>query len=246
VISIDIDADLVITATRHLANAAVKNVFTIHRDGFAGYPIDAPYDRLLATCGVKCIPRAWLYQLQQDGVLICNVLLNLASVFVRMEKISPTTLGGCLLNIEAQYMKLRNTNDQPYKSGIKWKKYHTLPYQKIDLSANLADLLKNPAYSILLQCLLPTIHKHYRWRAEHEQPDIYLLEYAHATSDSAMLVRDDYVRVYGDNEQIGELIKQSITLYERLGRPAVADYRVSISEERATLSIADMSFPLAI
>jgi len=242
VISIDIDEELVSTAKLHLSYTRAGNVLAVSGDGFAGYPANSPYDRLLATCGVKYIPRAWLYQLKQGGVLICNVLLNLASIFVRLEKLNSTTLEGRLLDIDAQYMEMHSPSGLPSRSGIHWKKYDALPRHDAKLSDNLTELLNNTSYSLLLQCVLPRVSKHYRWNAGKDQPDVYLLE--QASVGAAVRVHDDRITVYGDSEHLEEQIKESIAMYEHLYPEA--GYKVRITEDQAMITIGDQSWPFAI
>src|SRR5260221_9164086 len=72
VTSIDIDGDLVLEASKMLARAGANNVRILQEDGFVGGLAYAPYDRILATCSVRSIPRAWVDQLKPQGLLWCN------------------------------------------------------------------------------------------------------------------------------------------------------------------------------
>ncbi|BCK67320.1 protein-L-isoaspartate O-methyltransferase [Streptomyces libani subsp. rufus] len=42
----------------------------IHGDGFQGYREGAPYDRVIATCGLRSIPFAWVEQCRPGGVIV--------------------------------------------------------------------------------------------------------------------------------------------------------------------------------
>ncbi|MEV0639376.1 methyltransferase domain-containing protein [Streptomyces sp. NPDC050619] len=42
-------------------------------DGREGYPAQAPYDRLIATCGFSTVPAAWLEQVKPAGLIVCPV-----------------------------------------------------------------------------------------------------------------------------------------------------------------------------
>ncbi|WP_274562758.1 methyltransferase domain-containing protein [Streptomyces spiramyceticus] len=42
----------------------------VHGDGFKGFQEGAPYDRIIATCGLRFIPFAWVQQSQPEGVIV--------------------------------------------------------------------------------------------------------------------------------------------------------------------------------
>lgn len=42
-------------------------------DGLAGYPANAPYDRLIVTCGVRRIPGVWSAQIAVEGLILVTV-----------------------------------------------------------------------------------------------------------------------------------------------------------------------------
>ncbi|MFI9077183.1 protein-L-isoaspartate(D-aspartate) O-methyltransferase [Streptomyces sioyaensis] len=42
----------------------------VHGDGFQGYREGAPYDRVIATCGLRSLPFAWVEQCRPGGVIV--------------------------------------------------------------------------------------------------------------------------------------------------------------------------------
>jgi protein-L-isoaspartate O-methyltransferase len=75
VFSIDIDAELIDTARRRLANIG-RHPRLDARDGAHGWPQHAPYDRIIATCAVRRIPWAWYGQLTLGGRLLVDFKPN--------------------------------------------------------------------------------------------------------------------------------------------------------------------------
>ena len=76
VTTIDVDADLVAGARRHLAAAGIANVEVIEGDGALGHPDGAPYDRIIATVGAFETPTAWLDQLTPTARLVVPLRLR--------------------------------------------------------------------------------------------------------------------------------------------------------------------------
>ncbi|MCA2226517.1 methyltransferase, FxLD system [Nonomuraea aurantiaca] len=85
VVSVDIDADVVAAARRHLDAAAYPEVTVECADGAAGHPEAAPYDRVIATVGVWDLAPAWLEQLAPGGRLVVPLDLRGVQVSVAME-----------------------------------------------------------------------------------------------------------------------------------------------------------------
>jgi protein-L-isoaspartate(D-aspartate) O-methyltransferase len=77
VTTMDLHPGLVARAQRALHQAGYHPT-VVCGDGTLGHPDQAPYDRLMATCGVSRIPAAWLDQVRPDGIILANVGFGLA------------------------------------------------------------------------------------------------------------------------------------------------------------------------
>ncbi|PZG15769.1 methyltransferase, FxLD system [Nonomuraea aridisoli] len=86
VVSLDIDADTVEQARRHLSAAGCAQVEVVCADGAGGHPAGAPYDRLIATVGVWDLEPAWLDQLRPEGRLVVPLDLRGVQVSAAMER----------------------------------------------------------------------------------------------------------------------------------------------------------------
>ncbi|SFL83084.1 methyltransferase domain-containing protein [Streptomyces pini] len=69
VTTVEVDAALADQAVRNLKVAGVEPR-VVTGDGAEGYPERAPYDRIVATCSVREIPRPWLSQVVPGGLIL--------------------------------------------------------------------------------------------------------------------------------------------------------------------------------
>ncbi|MGH3979422.1 MAG: methyltransferase domain-containing protein, partial [Pseudonocardiaceae bacterium] len=73
VTSIDVGPELVALAAIRLADHGYRP-HVVAGDGAAGVPERAPFDRIIATCGIDRVPQAWINQTHDGGKIIANVL----------------------------------------------------------------------------------------------------------------------------------------------------------------------------
>lgn len=69
VVTVDGDG-LVADAARRRLHAAGLRPTVLHGDGAEGDPAGAPFDRLIATCGLRSIPGAWVEQVRPGGIIL--------------------------------------------------------------------------------------------------------------------------------------------------------------------------------
>ncbi|MFJ1746564.1 methyltransferase domain-containing protein [Streptomyces sp. NPDC088116] len=69
VVTVELDASVALSARAALERVGLP-VRVVHGDGFLGYPEGAPYDRIIATCGLRSIPFAWVEQTRPGGVIL--------------------------------------------------------------------------------------------------------------------------------------------------------------------------------
>ena len=85
VVSVDIDADLVDRAARHLADAGVDGVELACADGALGYPAAAPYDRIVLTVGSGDVRPEWVAQLAPGGRLLLPLAVRGTQLSVALD-----------------------------------------------------------------------------------------------------------------------------------------------------------------
>ena len=73
VYTMEVRESLYESATALLAELGYGNIVPVHGDGNAGYPAEAPYDRIIITAAAPSIPGPLLEQLADSGLLIAPV-----------------------------------------------------------------------------------------------------------------------------------------------------------------------------
>lgn len=76
VVTVDVDSDIVAGARAALAAANVPNVTVLRGDGALGAAEFAPFDRIIATVGVRDLPAAWQQQLAPGGLVVAPLRLR--------------------------------------------------------------------------------------------------------------------------------------------------------------------------
>lgn len=107
VVSVDIAADLVSDAKSRLASIGYHPTLGVG-DGVDGWPGEAPYDGIIATCAPDAVPGAWLGQVRPGGRIVAPIATGVAVIDV-----APGRKGmGRFLPGGAYFMPLRATPGQ--------------------------------------------------------------------------------------------------------------------------------------
>lgn len=102
VTTIDIDPELTVTARRRLAQLGhAPRILT--GDGTQGASDGAPYDGILATCGVDRLPAPWARQVRPGGLIVTNIGNGVARLIVGEDG----TAEGRFLPDDAMFMRAR-------------------------------------------------------------------------------------------------------------------------------------------
>ncbi|WP_307826671.1 methyltransferase domain-containing protein [Streptomyces pactum] len=83
VYSTDVVPDLVETARRRLAQLGHEPHLAAG-DARDGYPGDASFDRVIATCSVPAVPPAWVEQTRPGGLILTDIALGIEGGVVRL------------------------------------------------------------------------------------------------------------------------------------------------------------------
>lgn len=117
VVTVDIDPEITESARRHL-DAAGYHPVVVTGDGARGVPEHAPYDRIIATCALPVIPRAWLAQCRPGGRIVTPFATGVVALDVR----DAGHAEGRFLDTPAYFVPLRGaprpTAQAPHLAGL--------------------------------------------------------------------------------------------------------------------------------
>ncbi|NUP20895.1 MAG: methyltransferase domain-containing protein [Streptomyces sp.] len=82
VTTVDLEPEITESARQHLAAAGYHPV-VVTGDGARGVPERAPFDRIIATCTLPSIPRAWLTQCRPGARILTPLATGLVALAVR-------------------------------------------------------------------------------------------------------------------------------------------------------------------
>ncbi|MGV9281072.1 methyltransferase domain-containing protein [Streptomyces sp. NPDC003730] len=114
VTTVDLDPEITESARRHLA-AAGHHPAVVTGDGARGVPERAPYDRILATCTLPAVPRAWPAQCRPGGRILAPLATGLVVLTVRDAEHAE----GRFLHTPAYFVPLRGADRaEPEAPGL--------------------------------------------------------------------------------------------------------------------------------
>jgi protein-L-isoaspartate(D-aspartate) O-methyltransferase len=112
VFSVDVDPELITLARQRLGDWGHRPTLTTV-DGQHGLPEHAPYDRIIATCSVPAVPRAWADQLAPGGTILVDLKLAIsAGNLVHLHRRDHGALEGLFTPRWASFMAMRHRDDE--------------------------------------------------------------------------------------------------------------------------------------
>ncbi|MGW4897520.1 methyltransferase domain-containing protein, partial [Kitasatospora sp. NPDC004240] len=108
VVTVEIDPDVTARA-RTALNAAGYRPTVVCGDGADGWPPDAPYDRIVATCALREIPHAWIRQARPGALILTPWGTHYSNLdaLLRLTVHNDGTASGRFL-APVEFMKLRS------------------------------------------------------------------------------------------------------------------------------------------
>jgi methyltransferase of ATP-grasp peptide maturase system len=222
VTTIDVDPDIVLEA-EHALTYAGYHPTVVCGNGADGVPTRAPFDRIIATCGVSRIPQAWITQTRPGGKILANISLGLIALTVTADG---TAIGQ--FDIEpAGFMRL---HDEPADTTPPIREVLAMAHgdgatRTTTIHPQLDYPVTRPVIDFLVALILPGI----RHTLLLIDPPTHLLvdpvsgSWARAHADGhAAVVTEHGPRVLWDE------LSTVITEWVNLGQPEVSDYSLTI------------------
>lgn len=112
VFSVDLSAERVRTARQRLA-ATGHHPTLVCGDGAAGLTEHGPYDRIVAHCSVPAVPRAWLDQLAEGGIMLLDLEVGVGAGSLALLHRRGDRVEGRFLDRWAALPPLRHRANEP-------------------------------------------------------------------------------------------------------------------------------------
>jgi protein-L-isoaspartate O-methyltransferase len=112
VVTVDVDEQVAAGARAALARAGLRPQ-VVCGDGMLGVPDCGPYDRLIATCGIRHIPPGWLAQVRPGGVILApwGTAFSAQDALVKLTVRQDGSACGRILEL-VEFMKARAHRDR--------------------------------------------------------------------------------------------------------------------------------------
>ena len=243
VYSIDLQADLVEKAQKHLNSVGLNRVNLRAGDGGLGWPGET-FDRIIVTVGSPDIPPAWVESLANDGILVMPLKTQgLGDPILRMQKqdgklIGTFTRWAGFMNLQGDFSSsVENMLEPPWDSVVE-----TL-LQEEPTSVSLPTICGTDcAFWLRLQGEpMHTLGEYKGYRAmapvllDRELPALYV---PHSGSPFAAEKRMD---VYGNHQLVDGFIR-GMEEWVNLGGPKHTEYHVELIDPAASDDIVSDSY----
>lgn len=86
--TLEIDPELCEYAKAHIKLQGIKNVEVLCRDGTIGLAEHAPFDKIVSTAALPDIPKIWIEQLKEGGIIVAPVGGKYSQTMVKARKIN--------------------------------------------------------------------------------------------------------------------------------------------------------------
>ncbi|KUF19602.1 ATP-grasp peptide maturase system methyltransferase [Streptomyces silvensis] len=224
VTSVETDPDVAARARGALAHCGYRPRL-LTRDGLAGAPEGAPYDRTIATMGVRSIPPAWVKQTRPGGLILSTLRGWMRSLgLVRLTVGDDNHARGRFLSGDPSFMIARQ-QDAPESLGMipgpDEGNTRTTPHGPA--------LLNMPDSGFVAQLAMPNA-RYFAMPADNSTMNTYVLD---ATNDAFAVLspsdNDGWVVRQGGPTRLWDDVEKALALWHAADSPGPTEFGVTVT-----------------
>jgi protein-L-isoaspartate(D-aspartate) O-methyltransferase len=240
VTTIDVEEALARSAQQVL-DAVIGPVQVEVGDGYAGIPLSAPYDRIIATASSPVIPPAWYEQLAPNGRLVMDLQGSLRkSSFLVIEKKPDGSASGRFDSRYLYFMPMRSgpSATSPVKRLLQQPSIQRIVLEQHEMAT---DLFGNVAFHWYLQWAIPgTTMTKAKMKAKDgvsSIPFVTMIDPQESTIIQLYLRESEWSGYERGSGDLWESILQAYHAWEAIGRPDQGAYHVEWSQQQACFQL---------
>jgi methyltransferase of ATP-grasp peptide maturase system len=197
-------------------------------DGLLGYDESAPYDRVIATCGVRTVPTAWIEQTRPGGLILTTIGGWLdSSELARLTVHDDGTASGPLLGGQVSFMLARPHMPPPL--GL----LPDLAEGKEREAVIGADVLTDWTTRFVVQLAAPRAQRLTMERDGHTEDVLIDVE---SGSWAALYEEDGRWIVRQDGpDALWDAVEEQLGRWHAAGTPALEEFTVSVTPDGQTI-----------
>ncbi|MEU6895926.1 ATP-grasp peptide maturase system methyltransferase [Streptomyces sp. NPDC046557] len=236
VTTIEVDPEVAARADAAL-EAIGYSTWTVTGDALLGLPCRAPYDRVIATCGVRRIPYTWVRQTRPGGVILATVGSLLTGTGLAKVTVNDDGTADGRFVAHANFMQARSQAVTAIAGDLSSR----VAYPDTERRALIAPTdLDEPMPAFLAHLEAPTAQV-LRVGAGDGGALVYLFDPDREAFAELVQSGGDWVVRQGGPVALWDDIEGALCRWRDAGRPAIAEVQLRVTERSHTYWIGDSS-----